>query len=214
MIKNKDKSIILLNDTRLTSKSKINLESHELVRCDHASNTAVAGGAAMAVPKTMAFKPVNSNFNETSIIEVDLLNLLNKNNGRKIDKTRTKIITRNLHLGKKIEKEFFEEILQGGNSDLFIVMGDLNGRMNICQGEGWNDSGQKIWDYAEEFGFTVENDGSPTFFPAGGGSLASLDVCLVKSKFNLEMSWQVLDSVGSDHLNFGSKPTNAQVEKD
>ena len=39
--------------------------SHELVRSDHRSNTAVAGGAAIAVPKSMPFKSVDSAFDET-----------------------------------------------------------------------------------------------------------------------------------------------------
>ena len=77
LIKN-DRTILLLNDTRLTTKSKIAIESHEINRSDHQSNTAVAGGTAIAVPKAIAFKSIKSRFEETSTVELDLEGLIIK----------------------------------------------------------------------------------------------------------------------------------------
>ena len=103
-----------------------------------------------------------------------------------------------MHPNKRIERDFFTEACaDSGNVHLIIMMGDLNARTGLCQGEGWNDCGRKI---IELFGFRVENDDSPTFYPSGGGSLASLDLCLIKSKAEIEVGWRVLDSVGSDHM--------------
>lgn len=82
-----------------------------------------------------------------------------------------------------------------------MILGDLNADTNTWdQWQPEDKLGESIEDWMMEHDFGTANDGSATRVNAGTGGLSVPDITMIHNSKLGNLDWQVLESLGSDHL--------------
>ena len=197
---NKD-VIMCLNDTRINGNTNLGLENHYVYLKNHPSGTRVAGGVAILVPEDLVSNQVSGfeQMVETLCIDIKL------RNGKNL-----RLATQYIHPGKKMTRDLFQKMTKGTRNshvDYVVLMGDLNGKIGLLEGEHVCKGGEEILKLSNEFGFEIANEGDPTYISSSHNYTSAIDLTIMKLKGNPRYSWRTEHTIGSDHL-----PTILEIE--
>ena len=195
LIREKNVTILCLNDTRLVKSKRIRLAGYKLLRKDNRIRGSRAGGVAIAIKNGIkAFEVDSMDLEEFLIVDVKIGHLI------------IRIATIYAHPGEKVSQRHFDAICTNNNAgvnskiDATIFIGDVNAHVGLGPSGKIDNAGVHLQRLVDANGFFIRNDDSPTFFSFGRGISSCIDLCMVKcSGSSIKTAWSIVGDCGSDH---------------
>ena len=92
-------------------------------------------------------------------------------------------------------------ITQDNNLLDCVITGDFNAHHQYWGSSDTNIRGRDIWQWVENLGLVLMNDGSPTRLDKGRGIFSHIDLTLASPNISASLAWGVIeDNMGSDHF--------------
>ena len=174
--------ILLVNETRLTSKHKCKIPGYKNFRKDRAGNV-TAGGVAIYCANDITCTEVEFNVNSFEAHGIRLTNNLT-------------IITTYVRPQNKIDTKELQILMN--TSAKVIIAGDLNAKHQTWNCNNANKNGKAIHKFINNGPYAIKAPDSYTLYPYNNTRLSTVDIALIKNITNFQ-SIEVINDLDSDY---------------
>lgn len=184
MLREQDPDVVLLCETKLNDKHKIQFKKYKIIRNDR-TNSNQGGGTAILIKKEIKIKEIiNLESTDKKLIEKTIINLELKNNKNFYIVSAYAPGSEYKNFIKEFKEIFFELKLHHSNN-YFIIGGDFNAKHQHWKNLNNNNRGTKLaqWLEAESLYYKTElyHSENPSY-PAGG---SYLDILLMDTRLSI-----------------------------
>ena len=178
--------IMLINETKFTSRNNCNIQGYKTLRADRISTGTKnpGGGIAIFVKNGIPSSEItyNKNSNDFQVIGVKIKKL-----------TVYSVYVKNNSLDTSVLDDLFKSNIK------VIVAGDFNARHQIWNCNKSNVNGTSLKNYIKNRDYSLLYPDQHTFYPSNHRNKPStLDLALIKNTSNVKI--EVVNDLDSDHL--------------
>ena len=201
LVEELDVDVILIQETKLTNKSKTPvLHGYTAVRQDRPNTEFPGGGLLTYVKQDMAFRKIGGAKNgSTEALSISIQQKV----GKWLDIT-------NVYSPPRSDERHIDWIPASKNC---IIAGDWNGHSGIWDPIQPEDAmGGKVVDYMLANDLICCNSGSHTRVSRATGGVSTPDVTLASKNLEEDIQWNTINDMGSDHLPIVFEITNEKTK--
>ncbi|UYV67100.1 hypothetical protein LAZ67_4003893 [Cordylochernes scorpioides] len=179
--------IIALQETKLNEKYNLKYKNYNILRKDRNKE---GGGLAFLI-KNLYYEDIAINIPNTSDLEAQGIKVY-------LSQNKTINIFNMYHPpnNKLIDDETMAQFL----TDNTIIVGDLNAKHQLWGCSMPNPRGKILSNLFDDNAFMCLNDGNPTHHSYSYNTAQALDISFSSPDIFHKCKWQILKSIGSDHL--------------
>ncbi|UYV78196.1 hypothetical protein LAZ67_16000431 [Cordylochernes scorpioides] len=179
--------IIALQETKLNEKYNLKYKNYNIVRKDRNKE---GGGLAFLI-KNLYYEDIAINIPNTSDLEAQGIKVY-------LSQNKTINIFNMYHPpnNKLIDDGTISQFL----TDNTIIVGDLNAKHQLWGCSTPNPRGKILSNLFDDNAFMCLNDGNPTHHSYSYNTAQALDISFSSPDIFHKCKWQILKSIGSDHL--------------
>ncbi|UYV73924.1 hypothetical protein LAZ67_11001462, partial [Cordylochernes scorpioides] len=179
--------IIALQETKLNEKYKLKYKNYNILRKDRNKE---GGGLAFLI-KNLYYEDIDINIPNTSDLEAQGIKVY-------LSQNKTINIFNMYHPpnNKLIDDGTMGQFL----TDNTIIVGDLNAKHQLWGCSMPNPRGKILSNLFDDNAFMCLNDGNPTHHSYSYNTAQALDISFSSPDIFHKCKWQILKSIGSDHL--------------
>lgn len=185
LIKKCTPDVVLLNETKLNKKYKLEILNYNVIRKDRTGNN-FGGGVAILIKKEIKYEVIN-NMQEITPKAMENLSIkikINRNNNLIMTTVYAPASNR-----EKFEKEFdelFQKLELSNTKNYYIIAGDLNAKHKRWKNNSYNTRGNQIDKWLEKndlkYRIQLYNTDIPTY-PRGE---SYLDICIADQRLHFQ----------------------------